>query len=200
MSDLNVSVTSQYGTETIKGETADAPGELSGSATFQYVKVAATKPLFDDESKGIVTTPITAQVYCPPSVVCSGFAIDTTNGLTIDPKWWLSTSHDQSRDDGDIKLAVKSVSGGGFASVLSPVVNIVFGGIASTAKVRYNSGPLPQTVKVGLDDAGTSDHMKTTDMGYDVRFTGKSGWAGPGDVGYVVDGNASSKKNSRLGW
>ncbi len=39
-----------------------------------------------------------------------------------------------------------------------------------------------------------------SDPFYKVRFIGTSDWAGEGDTGHVVDSNASTKKNRRLGW
>jgi len=198
MTDLNVTVTSKYGSKVIKGATADAPGQLSGKANFQYARVAATRPLFDDVTTLRERTPITAQVFCPLDIVeCSIENIDTTNGRTTDSDWWLSTTHQQSRGDGNIRLA--STTSRGTASLEPANVNIESAGIQHNVFVKYE-GPRPQTVHVGLDAAGTSAWMFTDDMGYDVHFTGNAGWAGQGPTGYIIDSNASSKGSRRIGW
>jgi len=44
------------------------------------------------------------------------------------------------------------------------------------------------------------DTFKSPSPFYKVRFIGQAGWAGHGDTGNVVESNASTKKNRRLGW
>jgi len=67
-------------------------------------------------------------------------------------------------------------------------------------QVENTSGSVPTTVNVSLDAAKTSSWMITDDSGYGVRFTGTADWAGKGPTGYIINSDASSKKNKRLGW
>ena len=198
MSDINITVQSVYGSVTIKGKTVDDPSQLSGDATFHYAKVDSTRALFDNITTGTVNTPIRALVYCPSDTVpCSAYSIDTAGGSTTDEDWWLSTAHQQSRGDGDIKLRVSSTSNG--TGLVSPAyANIQTAGITNTVEVIHQSGTLPQTVNVGLDPSGTSPWMMTTGMGYGTRFTGITNWAGHGPSGYVIDSNASLRHTGRI--
>ena len=203
MTDLNVTVTSRYGGVLIQGLSSDDPGELSGSATFQYAKVSASRLFYDDVTTSSVETPVTALVYCAEPLTfseCTAQNIDTTNGMTPDRNWWLSTTHDQTKGDGDIRLKVIGTSNG-TADITPKDVIITSGGIQHNVNVTHKSGTLPQTVDIGLDSTGTSAWMMTTDTKtHSVRFTGKSGWVGHGPTGYVIDSNASSKKSNRVSW
>ena len=203
MTDLDVTVTSKYGTKVVKGVSSDDIGELSGKASFHYAKVAASRSFYDDITTSSAKTPILALVYCPHTLTfagCTARNIDTANGLTPDPDWWLSTTHDQTKGDGNIRLRITGTSGG-TAEVTPADVSITSGGMQQNVHVVHKTGKLPQTVKVGLDGSGTSPWMMTNDTNVTaVRFTGKTGWVGHGPTGYVIDTNASSKKTHRLSW
>ena len=192
---FDINVTSDYSGTKISGSIKEPISPPTGSATFHYVKVAATKKLYPNINTNSVPTPIRALVYCPTSVVCSALSIDIINDGTIDAQWWISRAHKTSQGYGKIGLHV--TAGGGTVTSLAPIES---NGINRNIIVSNTSGVVPNTVSIDTDPATTDDWMITEDSGSDIDFIGASGWAGHGKAGNVVGGQPSHKKNNKLNW
>jgi hypothetical protein len=177
------------------------------NATYLYARAKATKDFYDDVTGDSIKTPIKVEVYCyypnkwPSAAVCP--QVDVTNGQTSDYKWFLSTKHNQTNNDGNITLTADN---GG--SVTPPDVNITSGGINNNVTVSIPSGTTrPVTTNITFA-AGTNSWLiynpnspiSDPDPFYKVRFIGDSGWAGVGATGHVGDTDLSKKKTNRMDW
>jgi hypothetical protein len=144
------------------------------------------------------------EVYCDrwPASAANCPGVDITNGQTSDNRWFLSTAHNQTNNDGNITLTADN---GG--SVTSPV-NITSGGINSNVTVSIPSNTTrPVTVNMTFATGSNgwliynpNSPSLDPDPFYKVRFIGTADWAGYGKTGHVLDTNASTKKNRRLNW
>jgi hypothetical protein len=185
---------------------------INQDAHYLYARAKSSKFFYDDVSTNNVNTPIKVEVYCNKWPTTPGNCpnVDIVNGRTNDYRWFLSTAHDTTVNDGNISLAIGNISvAGGQAAIAgaSPVaITAGDGGINPNVNVTRNAGGLPMTVEIDFA-AATNNWLiynkysnAAPNPFYKVRFIGNMDWAGYGKTGHVVDSNSSIKKNRRLGW
>ncbi|EIF50965.1 hypothetical protein [Sulfurovum sp. AR] len=182
---------------------------LDHDVTFVYGRAKPSQYFYDDVTANFVDTPISIVIYCDQDpVTCSAVynITNTTFGQTDEYNWYLSLGHVTNENDGNITL---NASTGGSVSPTDPAAVAIndSGGVndpdvrvSATATIR----PLNVDITFGADTnrwlVYNKDKNETPIPFYRVRFIGQSGWAGYGDTGHVVDTDASTKKNRRLGW
>jgi hypothetical protein len=203
-------------TNLVTGDTGALPGQ---DATFYYARTRASKFFYEDIDTATANTPILIDLYCDLGfTACDTLGIDTINGQINEINWWLSLGHKESNNDGNISLEINlpgAITEGNDADTptVDTDVNVNAQAQDTTIDVTSNASVLPMTVKIDLNDAPTLTNRwliynEDTDNTllappsplYKVRFIGTSGWAGHGDTRHIVESNASTKKNRRLGW
>ncbi len=182
------------------------------NATFYYARTRSSKSFYDDNvDPGPVITPISIDVYCDLGfTACDSFGIDTVNGQISDDDWWLSWEHSKSLGDGSITLT--ATSNGTVSGPPKPNID-ASGGADETVEVTHTGTTLPDIVDIDFitDDSAANftdawlihnpDNPWEPSPFYRVRFIGATtGWAGHGDTGHVVGGEANIQKNNRLEW
>ncbi len=197
------------------------------NATYYYARSRPAQFFYEDITTASVQTPIAIDIFCDLGfTVCPTMGIDTNNAQTDEFNWWLSFGHieNTTQHDGNITIQIGTpTEGAGSPAVAPTTVAITAGGINTGVTVTSNATSVPMTVPIELVnsiDSGSAGYklplMKPytntwliynaesansiSDPFYKVRFIGTSDWAGEGDTGHVVDSNASTKKNRRLGW
>jgi hypothetical protein len=213
-SDVNITVSSRY-----TGTAPEGNAEINGTAladanaTFVFGRAKPSSDFYEDITNGSVNTPISIVVYCGLlQAQCATLGIDTLNGQTNESDWWLSTGHNETRGDGNIKLlSPPTVTEGAGAPTVTTDVTVITNGQDNDINVTSNATALPMAVQILLNTTTPTDtntwliYNENNDIlnpnpFYKVRFIGQSGWAGHGDTGHVVDSNVSAKHNKRLGW
>jgi hypothetical protein len=207
-SDINITVNSIYKSST--GATATISGSSSAeqNATFVYARAKATKDFYDDITTANIDTPIKVEVYCDkwPASDTQCPHIDVINGQTEDHKWYISTDHNTSSNDGNITLnASSSISNADQLTIINGISNPV-------VNVSRPGGALPSIVNIDFTTTNSTDTnswliynpdstIEEPSPFYRVRFIdGTSGWAGHGSAGHVTGGSASKKKNRQIEW
>lgn len=188
------------------------------NARFYYARTRASKFFYEDIDTATANTPILIDLYCDIGfTACDTLGVDTVFGQINEINWWLSLGHQESNNDGNITLIEVNppIEGTSADWSVSHDVNINTNAADTSITVNRGTAPtLPLTVKVDLDTTNALDtnrwliYNPDTDDNvqalpsplYKVRFIGTSGWAGHGDTRHVVESNASTKKNRRLGW
>jgi hypothetical protein len=206
MNTTGITVIDTDGTENNSSTTVLPPS----SATYLYARAKSTLDFYDDVTTNSISTPITIQVYCSlwPDSLCQNHSINLNNGKTNNNKWWLSTAHDTSTNDGNITLKIDVPTSG--ASV-TPHVSITANGIDTNVNVAASTTTRPLKVQVDLDTTNPGDTsswliynpasaLLPPSPFYKVKFIGSSGWAGSGQTGNVVESNANKRKIRRLEW
>lgn len=190
---------------------------VDSNISFQYARVKPAKLFYDDITANSVITPISIVVYCDLDYTkCQNRGISALNGQTDEFDWWKAWDHDNQTDrDGNVKLVSTPTS-----LLTSTSASITSRGEDSTIAVNKGTSVLPSIVPVNLAvyNSTTPAPGTYTDRWliynpesatqapssfYRVRFigaTGVSNWAGKGDTGHVVGGNANSKKSRRVEW
>lgn len=203
--------------------------QLDQNVSFFYGRAKASKDFYDDVTDTSIATPVSVVIYCDLGYTeCQDRGILALWAQTNEVDWWLSWDHVSTDGDGNITLLAGSpTEGAGSPSVSSATadpanVQITSDGVQPNVTVTANATQLPMTVPIELvhnidDPSGLPYYIGTPPYTnrwliynqdaaeppvpfYKVRFIGESGWAGYGDTGHVVDSNASTKKNRRLGW
>ena len=200
-SDINITVQSYYGNTIISGT-----GIADQNATFLYARAKATKDLYDDVTDGHKNTPIMVEVYCDkwPASAAICPQVDTLSGQTHDRRWFLATSHDMSRDNGNITLSANHG-----AQITHPSVSIQSAdkGVDLLEDVTCSSSGLVDINFVTTHPTDTSSWLifnKDSDTipvpFYQVRCIGTGSWSGAGKTGHVVDGRINTKKSRQVEW
>jgi hypothetical protein len=103
-----------------------------------------------------------------------------------------------SGQDGEVTISIATAN----ASLNKGSVDIQERGEDGAIEVsRSNALTLPAIVEIdATPDAWLLYEAHGVDPFYRVRFIGASGWAGHGETGNVVGGEASLRKNRRLEW
>ncbi len=199
----------------VTGETGALTNQ---NATFYYARTRASKFFYEDIDTATVDTPILIDLYCDLGfTACNTVGIDTVFGQINEINWWLSLGHNTGNNDGNITLMedITPPEGSSADWSVTPNVNITANAMDPNVVVTRGTNPtLPLTVEIELDrtnpldtnrwliyNPDTDDILQASPSPlYKVRFIGTSGWAGHGDTRHVVESNASTKKNRRLGW
>jgi hypothetical protein len=196
-------------TKIFNGENGSA---VDHNISYLYARAKSSKDFYDNVTTTSINTPIMIQVYCnkwPVSAVnCPG--VDIVNGQTNDNRWWLSWTHNENNGDGNITLSIGTVSPSSGSASVDTDVTVTSQGQDATINVTNTSGTVPMTVEIDLDDMPDTDTSPwliynpdgagTPTPFYKVKFIGTTGWAGYGKTGHILDSNASTKRNRRLGW
>ena len=161
------------------------------SAHFYAAKLRPSQLFYDDVSASSIRTPVSVAIYCTGGC---GYGTQTNDA------WRISTAHNVAQD-GSFMLA-KDVG------TLTQDATRLISGTNNDILVGYTGATLPTIVNISYDTANTSPWLIYNASSptvapaslYKVRFIGKMGWAGHGDTGFVVDTNASVKKNRRMNW
>lgn len=182
---------------------------LDHNVTFVYGRAKPSQYFYDDITANFVDTPISIVIYCDQDPITCSAVYNITNGTfsqTDEYDWYLSLGHVTNENDGKITL---TASTGGSVSPTDPTaVAINNSGGVNDPDVRVSATATTRPLDVNID-FGTDtnrwlvynkDKNETPIPFYRVRFIGQSNWAGYGDTGHVVDTDASTKKNRRLGW
>ena len=211
--EVQIDVLSHYNGSTVSVD-VNGSDVASQHATFYYAGAKPSKYLYNDVTNSSVNTPISLLVYCDLDMLtCSTFGIDIISGKSSDYQWYLSVGHQVSANDGNISLIVGDISPSGGSATVDRTVSSLYSGIDTSIHVTKTSGttPLPLTVNINLDTSSSistnkwllynaSDPSNPPIPFYKVRFIGQSNWAGVGKTGFVLESNASKKKNHRLSW
>ncbi len=187
---------------------------------FYYGRVKPAQPFYDNIATSSATTPVSVVIYCDATpITAGGLGISGCNarGLSLQSneiQWWKAVDHNTSDGDGSIGLTIGTLtegSGSPYLSNASVAIN-ASNGENNTLFVDRGSNPtLPMTVPVELllyPNAVHTDrwliynefNSSAPSPFYRVRFIGTSGWAGEGETGHVVNDNADTHKNKRVGW
>lgn len=197
-------------------------------ATYYYARSRASKFFYEDITESNVDTPIIIDVYCDLSpTICSATGIDTVLGAINEPNWYVSRGHTSA--DGNVTLMVGDplIEGTGdptINGVSNPTPTDIVtwtSGITNinTVNVATNGAAVPLTVPIELVRSNdtptpglysnewliynpdTDDILQQSPSPfYKVRFIGDSSWTGEGHTGYIVDTNASLKKQKKMDW
>lgn len=179
------------------------------NATYLYARAKATKDFYEETSSP-VNTPIKVEVYCGrwPASALTCPSVDIISGQTNNYAWWISTKHNMANQDGNITLKTPTAHAG-----LQPVngvvtINLPQQGIDKNINVTSNG--VFGLIDIDFDITNSTDtslwliHNKDSDKILSpfcqVNIVGTMDWAGHGDTGNVVESNASTHKNQRLGW
>jgi len=191
---------------------------LDQNVSFFYGRAKPGQFFYEDIIDLAVNTPVSILAYCNLGFTeCQNRGIQSAFAQTNELDWWLSLDHRTTNDDGDIVLDIGAITEGGGNPTVTPgspnALSIIADATDNTVTVARGANPtLPMTVNIDLDTNSTladftdtwvifnEDADAVPSPFYRVRFIGQSGWAGHGDVGFVVDDNASIRKNRRLGW
>ncbi|MFT7880517.1 MAG: putative Ig domain-containing protein, partial [Sulfurimonas sp.] len=204
-------------------------GILDRNATFLFGRTKASKDFYANITGNSVNTPVAIYVYCNTHeksyAWCDEHHVDTVLGQTSIPHWWLSTDHNTSLD-GSVTLTsvpytgtngtIKEGNGAptlentGSGEVTTLLINAQQG-IDNSITVIGHTAQRPMTVGIELVDTTNADTapwliynrdnaLNPPSPFYKVRFVNTSGWTGVGKTGFVLDTNASEKKNKRLDW
>jgi len=214
LSDLNIADADGVSTATVT--------LTEQNATYYYARSRPSQFFYDDITDPSAPTPILIDVYCDLGfTACEALDIDTVDGQINEVNWWLSLGHRENatQHDGNVTLKIdlpgNVIEGAGSPVVAPTTVPIIAGAKNENVAVTSNATALPMTVEVELvresdtptPSAYTNEWLEYNPSNpiplspfYKVRFVGESGWAGYGDTGHVVDTDASTKKNRRLGW
>gem|GEM_PF-3019969 len=201
LSDVNITEVdpSMAPDDIAKGETGALTDE---NATMYYVRTKPSKYFYDDETSP-ATTPISVVVYRDAT---SSFGLDLILFKpTNEFDWYLSTGHTSS-NDGNITL--EALSGGSVSPYDPTEVTIILGTDNNTVTVFSSGGALPEDVNITFGPSTNTWMIYNPDLTdnsppdpfYRVRFHNTADWAGHGDTGNVVNSDASTIKNKRLGW
>lgn len=194
--------------------------EIDQRVHFYYGRLKPAQAFYDNIVTSSATTPVSVVVYCDATpVTAGGLGLSGCNarGLNLQSneiQWWKAVDHNTSDGDGSIGLAIGTLtegSGSPYLSSSSVAIN-ASNGENNTLFVDRGSNPtLPMTVPVELllypNTVHTDRWLIYNEFNstvpspfYRVRFIGTSGWAGEGETGHVVNDNADTHKNKRVGW
>ncbi|BAF72855.1 Ig-like domain-containing protein [Sulfurovum sp. NBC37-1] len=217
--DINLTVISNYsGTAPEGSATITGTNLADANATFLFGRTKSSKFFYDDVTGSSQKTPISIVVYCDkwPTSAANCPGVDLVYGSTNENKWWLSTGHDMTDNDGNITLTVSSSAG----SLNTPNVNIISAtndGTDNNIIVNYPlNSTRPYIVDIDLVTTNPTDTsswliynpdstISASSPFYRVRFIGTGGgnWSTTGNlpgVGSVVDDNVSRNKSNRVEW
>jgi len=190
---------------------------LDHNVSFLYGRAKPTKFFYEDITVATVTTPVSIVAYCDMNFsACQDRGIQALFAQTNEANWWLSLDHNSIDSDGDVVLLRGSITEGPGSPTVTPAspnTLSINSSIDNNVVVASNGSTLPITVEIDFDTTDATVGQLTNrwliyneydnsvpSPFYKVEFIGVSGWAGHGDTGNVVESNASSKKNRRLGW
>ncbi|RUM44720.1 MAG: hypothetical protein DSY46_04840, partial [Hydrogenimonas sp.] len=200
--DLNITQIDLNDTDQIEGNTS-----LNQSVRFYYGRLHAPDYRTAQDS---LTTPIYVEVFCDPSVItCSNFGINDWNESVDDINWWINPLHTDS--DGNITEINATL-----IDVLDNMITIN----GSTTGRDTNIHTLPQGIYIPtIEYTGTArphqvriflsagewlmyhPFFEPAKVYYNIIFEGSSSdWGGTGDLGQIVDLNASQNSSYRIEW
>ncbi|MFT7878752.1 MAG: hypothetical protein ABXS91_00005 [Sulfurimonas sp.] len=222
-SDINISVASSYKNNT-KTVTGSGVGSAASNVTFYFGRTKASKEFYEDITGDSVDTPVAVYVYCNTQETsyawCDDHRIDTVFGQTSIPHWWLNTAHKNSLDGSVTLNATTPLEGNG-----TPKLENTGSGEVTTLLINAQQGidnnitvighstkiQRPMTIGINLDTSPSTDTApwliynrddpyNPPSPFYKVRFINTAGWTGVGKTGFVLQSNASNRKNKRLDW
>ena len=197
--DCNPSANCRTNADGVSNHTAvDTNNSFDSRHDMFYAKVQPSLYLYDNITGNSAVTPVSVNIYCDLG--------DTLCGLYTElkqinsPLWYRSKIH--SDEDGNLTLVPQD--GVTTTSPSNPISLI--GGINNSITVTLTNGTTrPHTSNIDLNGTNiwlihNPNANEEPSPFYKVRFIGTSKWAGEGETGHVVNDNADTHKNKRVGW